>query len=384
MKDGMLTYDKCLDVIGLDGAHCIDGTLLSVYGLNSNRNVVPLVHGYFVGNESTETWTTMFQFLVKEFPLLDEPTKTWISDRDKGLLAAHNTLKNAKAFACSQHRGQNVSGNCDTATRKLYDKMVSARTMKHLEQLKKKARAELSEKNVKYLLDNAQLKDENQFIVARVNLTKPKSRMFHSKTQQFVEIMNRWNKAAREVHVCASLMKLVNLEATRYRKKSKEAHDWKDEVLTPYATHHNNVIKKDINLLKVTNIDRSTSNRGVVEDVKTSYAVDFQDYSCECGKPDIESLPCKHMLAFAKHPLTGVTVDELYLEKWTSACWRSQYPLDFEFMVPSKNELFSKEDDEPLAFALARINPKGRKKTIKRKKGPLEMAQLKVAKKQKK
>ena len=58
--------------------------LLIAYGIDSNRNIVPLAWG-LVPIENTQWWTWFLQYLQFCFPIIRARNHIFISDREKGI-----------------------------------------------------------------------------------------------------------------------------------------------------------------------------------------------------------------------------------------------------------------------------------------------------------
>jgi hypothetical protein len=103
------------DVIQADGAHASyeKYTLFLAYGTTANGNMSPLAFGLLFGNENTENWSKFWMFVKKVHPCIDGPTKTIVTDQDKGSIAAiQEQVPQAAQFHCSFHRCQNIIKKC--------------------------------------------------------------------------------------------------------------------------------------------------------------------------------------------------------------------------------------------------------------------------------
>ena len=92
------------DVIQADGAHMTFGkyTLFSAYGTTANGTMAPLGFTMLFGNEDTANWVRFWEFIKKVHPIVNQPTKTVITDQDKGSLSSIRTvLPQAGLFHCA-------------------------------------------------------------------------------------------------------------------------------------------------------------------------------------------------------------------------------------------------------------------------------------------
>jgi len=99
------------DVIQADAAHMSFGkyTLFSAYAGSANGKMVGLGFGILFGNETYENWKTFWEFLVKTHPIVNLPSKTIITDQDKGSSRSmKEVLPEVGLFHCSFHRRQNI------------------------------------------------------------------------------------------------------------------------------------------------------------------------------------------------------------------------------------------------------------------------------------
>jgi hypothetical protein len=73
----------------------------------------PLAFGLLFGSKDTENWSKFWIFVKKIHPSIDIPTKTLLTDQDKGSIAAiKEKLPQAAQFHCSFHRCQNIIKKC--------------------------------------------------------------------------------------------------------------------------------------------------------------------------------------------------------------------------------------------------------------------------------
>lgn len=102
--------DGCRPIIGLDGCFLkghFEGQLLSAIGRDANDNLYPIAMAY-VGTESKETWLWFVDLLLREIGSYEDNGWAFISDRQKGLLDAIDTLANgAEHRFCVRHMYNN-------------------------------------------------------------------------------------------------------------------------------------------------------------------------------------------------------------------------------------------------------------------------------------
>ncbi len=116
----------------------------------------------------------------------------------------------------------------------LYNKLIKAKTICEIEQIKHKHAPFVNDKALKYL--NA-VDDVAQYPGARVAVDYSRIIMYQHSASSAIESMNRANKAARDRTavdvVCASKL-LLSLSSKRYHEKKETACKWQGH-LTPYG-----------------------------------------------------------------------------------------------------------------------------------------------------
>ncbi len=162
------------NMIQADGAHASYGkyTLFLAYGTIANGNMSPLAFGLLFGNENTENWLKFWMFVKKVHPCLDGPTKTIVTDQDKGSIAAiQEQVPQASQFHCSFHRHQNIIKKCGGGkgctplmALWMYNLLSSCNSVKQLENNKTKYYDKMHPTNLHYL---TKLPDRSQYPAVR-------------------------------------------------------------------------------------------------------------------------------------------------------------------------------------------------------------------------
>ncbi len=99
------------EVIQADGAHMSFGkyTLFSAYANTANGTMAPLGFAILFGNEDTTNWIKFWTVIKSVHPIVNQRTKTVITDQDKGSLASiRQILPDAGLFHCAFHRRKNI------------------------------------------------------------------------------------------------------------------------------------------------------------------------------------------------------------------------------------------------------------------------------------
>jgi hypothetical protein len=84
-------------------------TLFSAYTNTANCTMAPLGFAMLFGNKDTTNWIRFWKFIKSVHPIVNQVTKTSITDHDKGSLASiRQIVPNAGLFHCAFHRRQNI------------------------------------------------------------------------------------------------------------------------------------------------------------------------------------------------------------------------------------------------------------------------------------
>ncbi len=223
-------------VFQADACHMNFGkyTLYSCYGTTANCNTYPVAFKIFFGNEDKEGWMDFWDFAKSVHPSIDDTRVTIITDQAEGLTQSiADVLPLTGHFHCSYHRRHsNLSGE---ALKKysclwLYNKLMKAKTICEIEQIKHKLAPFMNDKALKYL--NA-VDDATQYPGARVAVDYSRIIMYQHSASSTAESMNQANKAARDrtaVDVVCATKLLLSLTSKRYHEKKEMAWKWQGHL----------------------------------------------------------------------------------------------------------------------------------------------------------
>ena len=314
------------EVIQADGAHMSFGkyTLFSAYANTANGTMAPLGFAILFGNEDTMNWIKFWTFIKSVHPIVNQPTKTVITDQDKGSLASiRQILPEAGLFHCAFHRRQNIKkkfgggeGNTPLTCLWMYNLLVKCSSVAAIRFLKQKYEDKMKPAHVAYL--NA-LNDDQQYPAARCDKAHEVC-MYGKTASSGVESMNRANDNMRSrtaVDMLNAALILLKKEGIRYERAQSDAHKkskWSDSHLTPKGmTIMEEIFDKcDPTIYRVQMTDYPDSNQFVVS--KKSVAMrqyifkipkvgmDHGSWfgTCSCGFLKKEGIPCNHMVAITK------------------------------------------------------------------------------------
>jgi hypothetical protein len=195
------------EVIQADDVHMLFGkyTLFSAYANSANGAMVSLGFAILFGNEDTLNWIRFWKFIRSIHPIVNQPTKTVITDQDKRSLASiKQILSEAGLFHCAFHRRQNIKkkfrggeGNTPLACLWIYNILVNCNSVGAIQFLRSKYLGMMKPAHVAYL---ETIPANQQFPAARCNKlhgNMPDIYMYGKTASSGIESMNRANDEAR-------------------------------------------------------------------------------------------------------------------------------------------------------------------------------------------
>lgn len=340
-KNAQLFSQHALKIMCADASHVKWGscTLYSVYGVSSNYNAVCLCHAIIVGNENETGWNIVFNFLIKNFPGINNGCYTIITDRDKGLSSAmKNPEFKIRSFYCTFHRAENIKKRFGCRAVALFWKMVRCRSTALLNMVKKEVIDKLSENAASYLLNEL---DETQFPISCV---ENGGSLYGHTTSGLVESMNNANMSARVKHmdIFNSILELVKLENDRYSNFQKESHI-REHSLTEFARKKYLSLQNEFNNYHIKCTGTHSSKIGIEQkfvvteksNLEHSYVTlsftnqtSCYNYSCTCGDIEYNNFPCVHSVLCADR--LGVLESKMVPFWFTTSNWRLQFPSNTE------------------------------------------------------
>jgi hypothetical protein len=168
-------------------------TLYSCYGTTANCNTYPVAFGILFGNEDKEGWMDFWDYAKLVHPSIDDTRVTIITDQAKGLSQSiADVLPLTGHFHCSYHRHQNILKFVSGGTQKysylwLYNKLMKAKAICEIEQIKHKHAPFANDKALKYL---NKVDDAAQYPEARVAVDYSRIIMYQHSSSLAVESMN--------------------------------------------------------------------------------------------------------------------------------------------------------------------------------------------------
>jgi hypothetical protein len=355
-----------------DAAHAttqVGGTMFTVSAVDAGRHIVPLVIGFSIHNESSDTWKKCFEIVRDNYAGYNEASTVDISDADKGLLKAHkDVVEMVKHFMCTRHRGVNVVKNTNAACGDAYHRACNAKTMANLASIK-------DHFPVKLLRYITQIPDEMQFPVALGGLLRGWS------TQSVAESLNAAWLAGDDVRhqEPAAMCTKVILETWKMQLRNAEEADKHNKHVPPkVAKFYDNKRRKDDETNKLK--DRAESltvelmpnamMAAVTDPAMPGAAKHFtnlEDGTCTCGIPARDDRPlCMELYAHAQR--VGYDLTAKVKELDTTTCWKAQYMACKEKLskMPPATALLLDVADDGLKPPAAAPRQRGRKAEGKR------------------
>lgn len=397
------------NVFQADACHVSFGfyTIYTAYGISANCNTFLLGFAIIFGNETKESWELYLRFLKTTHPSLDNAMSTFITDQGKGLIAGvQSSLPLVGHFHCTWHRRKNIMKMLRGGSKKysgmwLYNQCMLAKTTAQLDKVKHDNAMTVSDKSLRYINS---IPDTAQFPAARVamgNDVTGKIYMYQRTSSQAAESMNNANMRARErtaTDVLCSAHLLIEMSCKRFNRHMELAWKW-NEFLTPHGKKLRDECLKNIDFreytIKITEADTkwncSVSYRNKPEQLCFFFVEEIPSCAslfggCECRAPEVDGVPCHHMIAVVKSgKIKGLNENNAMPEWWTTAVWRKQYPknsgalCDFEISTLKNNHTAATN----LRYCPDKAvgNKSGRPKSNKRRKSFLEENKKKISKK---
>lgn len=344
---------KLVPVFQADAAHCTSvmrGSLLSLFGSDSNHRMVLLAIMLVCDNEKESVWSLFFDFVRENLQNVTWCNITVITDQDKGLIGAQNLMMpDVKRFFCSKHRSANVGKYGCVKSAEIFMKCVNAARIDKCENLI----SQLSQNSAGFRYIN-RIPHHLQFPVFHGEL-------YGRQTDQGVESMNNAFKRVRAHLIPTAFIMAINQDFERHCKASKDALSCKNNS-TPRRIgkklqYLELLAEKCSANVEVVNVDRK---EGLVSsaDGSIQYKVSLLDRCCDCGHWQLDKFPCHHATRLCNK--LGLFVEEFLHIFDRSETWKSQYTSIGTYTLPSTSSVQYSTSflQSPLSVPLPRGRPK--------------------------
>ena len=332
-------------------------TMMTVYGSSANNNTFPIAFGIVFGNETKEAWMDFWKFVKNCHPIINIPQITFITDQAKGLIESiTSVLPNVGQLLCSYHRIQNIhkvvkGGSGRYSCAGVYNRCMQATNMAQLEQIRIDDSRFMSTNALKYLFS---IPDKMQFPCARVG-DNTDVYLYNRKSSSAAEGMNRVNKPARDrsaVDPVNSSLLLIEMMTDQFQRNRDLA--WKcTTLLTPHGVKLRDDIFALVDYTKY-NISVSSGEDRVTVKISRIGNIERECFflneeimgsvfgGCTCGAPNVQGIPCHHMIAVVKsNRVEGLNPTNAMPCWYTTEMWRRQYPKNQNYSTISMNTLTS-------------------------------------------
>ncbi|VFQ70707.1 unnamed protein product [Cuscuta campestris] len=267
------------------------GTMLVANGVDSNENIFPLAYAIVEG-ENKESWTWFLDLLTLDLELNDykEPTFTFMSDKQKGLLPAfEDVIPRAMHKFCVRHLEGNFknAGYSGEALKDLLWEAAKATTVSQYEEVMRKIKDEDVAAYDWLVGKQASEWSRSHFHIA------PKSDIL---TKNICESYNRVLKEARSQTLIRCLENIREMLMKRFFDLREKAENWKGLLCPTVASKvainsklagGYTAIQSDISLFEV---------KGYRAKNWEQHAVDLVERSCTCNVWQLTGIPCAHAI----------------------------------------------------------------------------------------
>ncbi|TXG56738.1 hypothetical protein EZV62_018051 [Acer yangbiense] len=278
----------CKPFIGLDGCHLkgpYEGILLCAIAINANCGVYPNALGV-CELKCRETWTWFLQLLYEHMGQHDNRTICFMSDRQKGLVAAlHDCWPNHINRSCGRHILQNLLSTfkIDYLKDLFWPVAVSTNVAEFVEKMGDIKNA--SEIAHQYLMD---IPLELWSVHAFDTLTKT-----DHNTNNIVEAFNGWLNKYQKLPMLTMLETIRRKLMKRIHERFETAMHWESNI-PPIVNKKLQEAQK-----KGRYLDPLRCGEWEFEVVgeNRQFVVKLNKRTCDCGIWDVSGLPCKHAMA---------------------------------------------------------------------------------------
>ncbi|KAL0015406.1 hypothetical protein SO802_002475 [Lithocarpus litseifolius] len=336
----------CRPFIGLDGCHIkhrFGGQILSATALDANDNIFPVAMAV-VEQENKESWTWFLEIFADDIGRLEELQLVFISDRQKGLIPAIETL-----FPTVEHRYyvKHIYNNfkVDHKGLELKDALwrcAAATKVREFERCMQYIK-DLDEKAHEYLANIAPEKWSRSHFTPRA-LT---DYLVNNLSESFNSVILK----SRDKPILAMLEWIrVRLMTRLYTKR---------EGIQRYAGKLCPSIQAKLEKLKVESKPFSATPAGsFLYEVASQYerhVVDLVKKTCSCRYWDLNGIPCKHAI-------TAIYTNLETPETYTHPCYHKEAYMEIykELLPPMPGQLEWAETGQPAPVAPHIYKPPGR------------------------
>ena len=264
---------------------------------DANKHIIVLAWGH-CESESIETWTWFYKHLLEAYPTLNRQDCTLISDRDKGIAYASETVLPLVHHAhCTQHIKSNVKTRYGKVVAKMFPSLIYATS---------KARFDSQLEAIKQENENAA-----EYIEAiahdRWARYAFKNARFGYTTSNVAEQTNAWLRTHRSETITRLYDAIWNWQAKQWQIRAFEAEQIPARVVPKAKEWLEKEKVQSIRYLAIVTMENERIVRARVDPLDSLHPMDHQREVClfletnkaSCTCPDAIDylLPCRHIQA---------------------------------------------------------------------------------------
>ncbi|XP_020245215.1 uncharacterized protein LOC109823346 [Asparagus officinalis] len=303
-------FTFCRPLLSIDGAHLYDkykGVLLVATDVDANGGLFPLAFAV-VEVEDTSSWKWYFELIYKWIPSVRVPRLiTFISDRMKGIIRA-------------LHEGFGAPHYHRYCLRRIRDNFKKKHVYEHYREKIKS----LSLDAHNWIEHNLKPQFEHRWA-----LCKDEGVRFCMMTTNCSESFNGVLKGARAMPIQSLVARTFYRLNSYFNKRREDGVDW----TTRYTPKNESILHRRIEAARLCQITVFNDNEWQVHDYDGIYTVKLFDVdcTCTCNIPQLQKIPCAHVLAASSNQLGGARIPyNRYCSPWYSTIhYRKTYSKSF-------------------------------------------------------
>ena len=331
-------------LFSVDGCHSRavnDYTLLLATAHDANSHIIVLAWGH-CESESIETWTWFFEHLLVAYPSLNRQDRTLISDRDKGIAYAADTILPLVHHAhCTQHMKENVKTRFGKEMSKMFPALVYA-----------------SSKD-KFNIQLQAIKEENEAAAAYIGAIPPerwarhafKNARFGYTTSNVAEQTNAWLRPHRSQMITQLYDAIWNWQARQYQIRAFEGEQMVSQVVPKAKDWLEKEKQQSIRYLAIVTMENERVVRARVDPLDNLNPLDHQRAvclffdtnraSCTCIDATDYSLPCRHIQAVCSivHQQPKCFIHPCHFTASYKVTYHTRFPIIFTDSLAIRDDL---------------------------------------------
>ncbi|KAL4289626.1 hypothetical protein GQ457_14G018530 [Hibiscus cannabinus] len=296
----------CRPFISIDGCHLkgkFGGQLLSVVGVDANDCIFPIAYAV-VEIENTDTWKWFINLLSEDINIENQHSWTWMSDRQKGLISALQSLfPEAEHRFCVRHLHNNFK-NEGFQGKGLKDAIWAAARASNMA-------------DFNHCMDELKAKNSDAHKWLSEKPTKAWSRSHFSTLSKcdmllnnLCECFNKYILDARDKPILTIVLNIRCKLMNRFYVKRIVA----DKFSGPLCPRIQKKLDKNKEISGRYWPQPSTLRKFQIICPINQFIVDLDEKSCSCRKWDLSGIPCAHAIS-------AIWFNKEHPEAYVDACY---------------------------------------------------------------